>query len=110
MVTTFIVSSDIMGSGSRELGEKILGSFLRKVAGHANRANIIFYNSGVQLLAKPSPFLADLSLLAEKGVELIACGTCVNFFGLNDRIEIGRVSTMDEILSTIASSEKVVSI
>ena len=110
MPSTFIIGSDMMGSGNRELGQKILGSFLRKVADHANPVNIIFYNTGVQLLARPSPFLADISLLAEKGVELIACGTCVNFFGLNDRIEIERVSTMDEILSTIASSEKVVSI
>ncbi|MFQ6110446.1 MAG: sulfurtransferase-like selenium metabolism protein YedF, partial [Nitrospinota bacterium] len=72
MATTFIIGSDLMGSGNQELGQKILGSFFRKVADHISPVNLVFYNTGVQLLAKPSPFLADLSLLAEKGAELIA--------------------------------------
>ncbi|CBE68200.1 SirA-like (fragment) [Candidatus Methylomirabilis oxygeniifera] len=73
-------------------------------------SGIVFYNSGVNLLARGSSVLDALDVLAEAGVDLIACGTCVAFYKLKDKIFVGRISDMLEIVSTLMNSEKVITI
>jgi len=105
-----IVNGPIMGRGSEELGGRLLGSFLNKLSFWKAAEKVIFYNEGVKLLAEGSPYLANLTLLQEGGVELLACGTCLDYFQLREKIKVGRVSSMDEIVNTIAQADKVVTI
>ena len=105
-----IVNGPVMGRGNEELGGKILGSFLNKLSFWKAAEKVIFYNEGVKLVADGSPYLADLTLLQEGGVELLACGTCVDYFQLREKIKVGRVSSMDEIVNTIAQADKVATI
>ena len=103
-----ILGQDQMGQGDRALGQKILGTFLRKSIALEGLEAIAFYNSGVKLLAADSPVLTELALLAERGVDLLPCGTCVEHFGL--QLAIGRPSDMDAILRELARAEKVITL
>ncbi len=105
-----IINGPMMGRGDEELGGKILGSFLNKLSFWKAAEKVIFYNEGVKLLTEDSPYLVDLTLLEEGGIELLACGTCIDHFQLRDKIKVGKVSSMDEIVNTIARADKVVTI
>ena len=59
---------------------------------------MIFYNGGVYLTCEGSPVLEDLQKLADAGVEIFSCGTCLNFYGLQDRLKVGQVTNMYAIV------------
>jgi selenium metabolism protein YedF len=103
------VSSAVMGAGDDELGALLLRSFLKTQAQLGRRPDaIIFYNSGVRLCCEGSLLLDDLQALAAAGIEIIACGTCLNFFGIADRLRVGRVTDMLEIASRLADAGAIV--
>jgi selenium metabolism protein YedF len=103
------VTSATMGSGDDELGALLLRSFLKTQAQLDERpARIVFYNGGVRLCCEGSPLLDDLRALEASGIEIIACGTCLNFFGLADDLAVGRVTDMLEIASTLAAAGRTV--
>ena len=108
---TVIISSDTLGAGNEELGKKLMGSFLRKLwALDKKPAKILFYNSGVMLMAKGSPVLEALDGLALAGVDLVACGTCVSFFDLKDKMVVGRVGDMHELASSMVDSAATITV
>ena len=109
MKKTIIINGETLGKGSDELGEKLMGSFLRKLCILENKPDtIIFYNSGVKLLAKGSSVLDSMETLFKSGVDIMACGTCISYYKLNDKLAVGRVSNMQEITSIILNSENVI--
>lgn len=111
MSKAIIINAESMGRGSEEVGKQMLGSFFRKIGAQTQKPDaMIFYNSGVKLVAEGSPFLADLEILSRSGIDLIACGTCAGYFGLSDRIVVGRVSNMQEIARTLMKTESVVTL
>ena len=102
MPNTVVITGERLGTGNDELGQQLMGSFLRKIWGLDNKPTaIVFYNAGVKLLADGSHVLDALDGLSQAGVDLIACGTCVSFFELKDKIKVGRVSDMTEIASML---------
>jgi selenium metabolism protein YedF len=111
MKTTILLNSKSLGHGSEELGEKLMGNFLRKLWSSDLKPNtIIFYNSAVKLLIKDGSVLDVLEGLSRSGVDLIGCGTCVEYYKLNEKIVVGRVSDMQEIVSIIMKSKKVITL
>jgi len=111
MSKAIVINSDSMGEGSRELGQKLLGAFLRKLwAADEKPDSIVFYNAGVKLLAKGSTVLDVLDGLSDSGVDLLACGTCVDYYQLKDEIVVGRVSNMEEISALFLQSASVITI
>ncbi len=111
MARTILITSSYFGRGDDELGAKLMGSFLRKLCVMEKRPErIVFYNSGVKLIAEDSDVLDALGTLADQGVELIACGTCLTHFGLLDKIAVGRKSDMQEIASVITGADDVVKV
>ena len=109
MRTVVVLRENGMGHGDEALGHKILGAFLRKVSGAVEGLEaIVLYNSGVQLLCGDSPFVADFHQLEENGVDVLACGTCLEHLGLEART--GTVSNMDEILREMAKADKVITL
>ncbi len=106
-----IINSEFMGVGNDELGAKLMGPLLRKLwAGESKPEAMLFYNSGVKLLAEGSAVLDALNGLYEAGVDIIACGTCCTFFGITDKITVGRVSDMQEVSSIMMTADSVVTI
>jgi selenium metabolism protein YedF len=103
------VTADTMGSGDDELGGLLLRSFIKTQPELDTVPDaIIFYNSGVKLCCEGSLLLDDLRALEASGIEIIACGTCLNFFELSDRLEVGRVTDMLEIAGRLAAAGRVV--
>ena len=111
MKRTVIVSGEHFGRGDDELGAKLMGSFLRTLlAAERKPDKIVFYNSGVKLLAEGSPVLDALDDLNKAGVLLVACGTCVSHFRLDGKIRSERISNMREIAAILMESESVVTV
>jgi len=111
MNKTIIINSEFLGRGDDDLGRQIMGSFLRKLSIEENKPEkIIFYNSGVKLLAEGSPLLDGIDLLTKTGIDMMACGTCVNYYKLADKIEPGLINDMKSIISTLMNSDNVITI
>lgn len=105
------VETDSMGRGSEELGKILMRSFLQTLEQSEVQPNkIILLNSGVKLACQGSEVLEDLQELAAKGAEILACGTCLDFFGLKKDLLVGRISNMYEIINSLAQAEKVIKI
>jgi len=108
MDTIVVCNKDQMGHGNRDLGQKILGTFLKKSITLPGFTASVFVNSGVKLVASDSPGLAELRSLAERGVDILPCGTCLNHY----RVEpaLGSVSEMDSIVLELGRAQKVITI
>lgn len=111
MQKVLVINSEFLGKGDDILGQRLMGSFLRRIWANQDRPEaIIFYNSAVKLCAKGSEALDAVYGLFEAGVDLLACGTCVSFFELQDKLEAVRISNMDEISTILLTSEKVITV
>lgn len=104
-----LFASDKIGRGNEELGEiltrAIIYSFIEV---EPKPKTIIFMNSGVKLVTQSSEVLEDLKKLVELGVEILVCGTCLDFFGLKDKIAVGEISNAYTIAETLLGTGKVV--
>ena len=111
MKKTVLVTSEFLGRGDDELGAKLMGSFLRKLCltEHLPK-EIIFYNSGVKLLAEGSAVLDAIEMLSKKGVGLTACGTCVTHYRLNKLMDPVQVGNLAGIISELMASKHVVTV
>jgi selenium metabolism protein YedF len=93
-----VISEDKMGRGCDELGHVLIKAFLHAIAGQAEKPKImIFYNTGVKLTVQGSEVLEDLKQLESDGVQLLVCGTCLNYFEIKDKLAAGTVSNMYDI-------------
>lgn len=95
---TVFIPSDRLGRGDEELGALLMRGFLYALAeAEAQPRRVIFMNSGVRLAVEGSESLDNLRRLSASGVEILACGTCLDFFKVKDKLAVGRVSNMYEI-------------
>ena len=102
------VDSETMGRGSDELGKLLMKSFLFAVTQLPQLPRtMLFYNGGARLTVEGSASLEDLKGLEARGVEILTCGTCLNFFGLADQLAVGGVTNMYSIVETLANAGKV---
>ena len=69
---------------------------------------MVFYNSGARLTAEGSPALEDLKNLAEQGVEIMNCGTCLDFYGIKEKLAVGTVTNMYSIVETMQQADRVI--
>ena len=96
-VTVFIAAAAI-GAGDEQLGALLMRGFLYTLTeAEVPPRRIILMNGGVRLAVEGSDSLVNLRRLAGQGVEVLACGTCLEFLGLKDALAVGRVSNMYEI-------------
>ena len=111
MEKVVVINSDKMGRGDEELGARLMANFLKRlVEAESKPQMVMLYNSGVKLAVKGSPVLESLQSLENLGIEIISCGTCVNFYGLADQIEAGSVSNMPEIVKVLTEAKTIVTI
>lgn len=107
-----LVPSEHFGRGDApELGTLLMRGFFHTLGEvQPLPQKVVFLNSGVRLVVKGSPVLEDLQALAAQGVELLACGTCLGYFGLTDQVAVGQVSNMYAIAEALLQAGKVVSL
>lgn len=109
--TTLLIASQALGRGDDQLGEALIEKFIYTLSTMEHVPDtIVFLNSGVKLVVRNSLVQADLEKLGSQGVRLLACGTCLEYFGLQDRVAVGQVSNMKEIAETLMVSDKVISL
>ncbi len=100
-----------MGSADTALQHKLLDTYLNLLLKNDTIPNAIcFYTEGVRLVVEGSPHLEQLSLLEQRGVRLIICSTCLNYFGLTDKVKVGIVGGMADILEAQARAGKVITL
>lgn len=103
------LSSETIGRGDDELGKLLMRSFIQSLRDTPPLPKrIIFLNSGVKLATEGSLVLDALRSFADEGVEILSCGTCLDYFRLKDKLRVGKVTNMFEIISCLQNSEKVV--
>lgn len=106
----YVISADSMGRGNDELGWALLQTFIQTIKDiDPLPEKIIFYNSGVKQVTTDSGALEALKQLQSKGVEILVCGTCLDFFKLQSAIKVGHISNMYDIMHSIISADKIIS-
>jgi selenium metabolism protein YedF len=104
------IAAEGMGRGDDELGHTLMAAYLDTLSQFAREiSHVIFVNAGVKLTVDGSPVLEELQQLERVGVAILACGTCLNHFGIKDRLRVGSVSNMYAILETLSGADKVMS-
>lgn len=109
--TVIVIQSDQMGRGEEALGKLLMKSFIYTVKETIPHPEaILFYNSGVRLTVEDSPVLDDLKQLESLGVEIVSCGTCLDFYELKDKLGAGIISNMYTIYEKISSANNTITI
>ena len=111
MRTVFLFTRNGMGDAPENLQQTLAVKFLSLAAQAEEKpAKILFYTEGVKLVCEGSPVLQWLRILEDAGVELIVCSTCLEYFGLIDKVRVGKVGGMPGILAALQEADKVVSL
>jgi selenium metabolism protein YedF len=108
---TILVTNEGMGTGDPELRLKLMKSFLALMNENNVLPSVIcFYTDGVKLVIEDSTVLSELRSLEEKGVRLIVCQTCLNHYGVMEKLEVGIVGGMTDIIEAQWRADKVLTI
>jgi len=106
-----VISRDTMGEGSEELGKILVKSFIYSLTALATPPEyVIFLNSGAHLASEGSNTIEDLKKLEEKGTGIFTCGTCINYYGLQDKLAVGGITDMRWIAEKMTAASNVINI
>ena len=109
--TVVLIRAEGMGQGERELQLKLIGTYFKLLLENAWLPNAVcLYTDGVKLAVSGSPVLEQLKALEERGVRLILCSTCLNFYGLAEQVQVGIVGGMNDILEAQMRAGKVITL
>lgn len=109
MVVLF--SKDILGDGSEELGKILVKGYIYSLTESTPfPSTLLFLNGGVRLTVEDSPVLDDLKKLESEGVEILSCGTCLDFFKLKDKLAVGEVTNMYTIVEKMKNASNTITL
>lgn len=107
--TVVVISSPRMGEGNDELGTVLMKGFLYALTQLDELPKtILFYNGGATLTCEGSASLEDLKSLEAQGVEILTCGTCLNYYEMSDKLRVGEVTNMYTIAEKMTGAGKLV--
>lgn len=107
--TVVVISSKTMGQGSEELGTALMKGFLYALSQQEQLpTTILFYNGGASITCEGSVSLEDLKSMEAQGVEILTCGTCLNFYGLTEKLAVGDVTNMYTIVEKMTGADLIV--
>ena len=107
--TVVVISSDKMGSGNDELGKVLIkGCIFAITQLDELPKKMIFYNGGAKITCEGSDSLEDLKNLESQGVEIVTCGTCLDYYGMKDKLAVGTVTNMYDIVESMNNAGKIV--
>ena len=103
------VDSKTMGNGSEELGAILMKGFLFALTQQEQLPRtLLFYNGGAHIPTEGSVSLEDLKTLESRGVEILTCGTCLDFYGLKEKLAVGGVTNMYSIVEILSRASHVI--
>lgn len=105
------VNKEIIGAGNDELGQSLMKMFFYTISeGEDLPKSILFMNGGVKVPTLNDQAIEHLKVLQDKGVELLVCGACLNFYELENKLEVGKISNMYDITNAMKEASKVITI
>lgn len=105
------ITTDQLGVGDERLGQILMKAFLNTLHDSEPKPEkIIFINNGVKLTTEGSEVLDSLDALTKDGVQIVSCGTCLNYYGIVDKLKYGIVGNMYDIVNSLLEAGKVIKI
>ncbi len=109
--TIVMITSSTLGQGSEELGKILMRSFIFTLKEtEPLPSKILFLNSGVFLTTAGSPVLDELKELAEMGVEIFSCGTCLDYYELKEKLAVGHITNMYDTVEAVQAAAKCITL
>ncbi len=103
------INSNVMGVGDEALGTILMRSFLKTLLDlKPIPSKLIFVNAGVRLTTEGSEVLESLKALSGKGVAILSCGTCLDFYGLKEKLKVGVISNMFDIAQSLLEADRLI--
>ena len=107
--TVVAIASERMGHGNDELGKVLMKGFIYALSQLEELPKtILFYNGGATITCEESPSVEDLKNMEAQGVEILTCGTCLDYYGLKDKLAVGSVTNMYTIVEKLAQADKII--
>ena len=109
--TVIIVNNNGMGKADEQLQHTLFAKYVELIQQNGELpAAFCFYADGVKLVCEGSPVIEKLKELEAKNVRLIVCSTCLNYLNLQDKIQVGIVGGMGDIIEAQIKAEKVITL
>ena len=104
-----VLSGNVMGNGDAKLGTSLMKAFVFALTKQDQLPDtILCYNSGAYLTCEGADTLEDLKLLESEGVTILTCGTCLDFYGLKEKLAVGGVTNMYDIVERMESAAQII--
>ena len=104
-----VIKSEFMGDGDNELGKVLIKGFIYALSQQDELPQtMLFYNGGAKITSEGSESIEDLKALEEKGVKIFTCGTCLNYYGLTEKLCVGEPTNMYEITKKMTEASLIV--
>ena len=105
------IKSDRMGSGNDDLGKVLIKGFVYSLTEcEPYPKSVVLVNGGVTLSTENDATVENLKVLEDAGVEILSCGTCLDYYNLKDKVRVGTVTNMYTIVETLKSASKIITI
>lgn len=109
--TCVFISSDKMGLGNDELGKVLIKGFIYTLTESKPYPKyVLLVNGGVKLSAENEETIENLKILENAGVEVLSCGTCLDYYNLKDKLQVGTVTNMYTIVETLKNASNTISL
>lgn len=107
----YLITQETLGHGSSELGTVLIKSFFYTLREKEPLPKtVMFLNSGVKLAVENSPVLEHLQALAGSGVQVLSCGTCLDYYGLKEKLAVGAVTNMYAIVDELSGADRAITL
>jgi selenium metabolism protein YedF len=104
-----VLSGNVMGTGDPKLGTSLMKAFVFALTKQDQLPDtILCYNTGAYLTCEDSDALEDLKLLESEGVTILTCGTCLDFYGLKEKLAVGGVTNMYDIVERMENAAQII--
>jgi len=103
------INSDLLGVGDEALGSFLMKAFLKTLLDLEKKPDrLILINGGVRLASEGSQVIDTLRTLSEKGVKIVSCGTCLDFYKLREKMSVGTISNMYDIIQSMVEADRLI--
>lgn len=104
-----VLSANVMGTGDPKLGTSLMKAFVFALTKQDQLPDtILCYNTGAYLTCEGADTLEDLKLLEGEGVTILTCGTCLDFYGLKEKLAVGGVTNMYDIVERMENAAQII--
>jgi selenium metabolism protein YedF len=106
---TILVSSNLLGQGDDKLGETLMKVYINTLAeADSLPENLLFINGGVKLTCEGSDVIDSIKIMKDKGVNIFSCGACLDFYNLKEKLMVGQIGNMYQIIDLMNNSSNTI--